>query len=104
MARKKRYKKGGSDLTDPPLRCVNVAWEPYLTGTSTTGAGGTTGSGLEPQDALRAIPAAAARMIAIFIVLIAWLLVWVLGTSDSKITWSLQREELAQVFLSSRMR
>lgn len=42
---------------------------PYLTGMSTTGAGGTVASGLEPQDVLRAIPAAAARMIAIFIVL-----------------------------------
>jgi len=44
---------------------------PYLTGTSTTGAGGTVASGLDPQEVLRAIPAAAARIIAIFMVLLA---------------------------------
>lgn len=38
------------------------------------GAGGTTGSGDDPQDALRAIPAAAARIMAIFIMLFVSLL------------------------------
>lgn len=33
----------------------------------TGGAGGTVGAGLDPHEAERAIPAAAARMIAIFI-------------------------------------
>lgn len=46
----------------------------YLT--LTTGAGGTLWSGLEPQDVLRAIPAAAARIIAIFIVLFGFGLVF----------------------------
>ena len=36
------------------------------------GAGGTWLAGWEPQDALSAIPAAAARMIAIFIVSLDW--------------------------------
>lgn len=49
-----------------------------MTGASTTGAGGTVWSGLEPQEVLSAIPAAAARIIAIFIVVFG-LLVWFFG-------------------------
>lgn len=46
-----------------------IIWNkpPYLAGISTTGAGATCGSGCDPQDALSTRPAAAARMIVIFI-------------------------------------